>query len=158
MTFERWIDRPGRDVRACVLSRPYEFASPFGGEPFVLLLVVVDPTVTPAERDVVSDQIVGSGCRYVCATAHECSEWDDSVDMSDIARDPEFQPQPETFVMTSWHDGDPLADVVDFAFDCTNFAGNVFTRYLVAFVGDDPKAWGECQALVRRRGDQPPTK
>jgi len=151
VTFERWIDRPGRDVRACVLSRPYVFASPFDGAPYVLLLVVVDPTVTAAERDAVSDQIVGSGCRYACATGHECSEWDTSIDMSYIATDAEFHPPRETFIMTTWHDGDPLGNVIDFAFDCTNFDDHVFTRFLVAFVGDDPSVRRECEALVRLR-------
>ncbi len=158
--FETWIDEPGRDVRAISLSRPWTFESPFGGEPFVLLLVVCDPNVTSDERVSVSDQIVRSGCRYVCAAGHECSQWDTSVDMSYIESHPGLDPPPETFIMTSWHEREPISETVDFALECTNFDAHEFTRYLVAFLGEDTPSRAEFESAMRtkRRGGYPPTK
>jgi hypothetical protein len=157
VSVEVWLDRPGRRVLATTLSRPYEFASPFDGVPFVLLLVVVDPTVTNDERSAVSDQIIASGCRYVCAAGHDCSLWDDSVDWSLLGRH-DFNPPAAAHVMTSWHENEASDDTVDFALDCTSFEDMVFERWLVAFVGDDPAVRRDWQAAVRRRADQAPTK
>jgi hypothetical protein len=151
-TFERWIDRPGRDVRACVLRRPYAFESPFGHEPFALLVVICDETVTPAEQWGLSQQIVRSGCRYVCAAGHECGTWDDSVDWADLEQHGFRLLEPEELIMTAWHARESPHEIVDFLLDDTCLAGRPFGRYLVAFVGDDARLRGEYAALVRARG------
>lgn len=147
--FEAWIDRPGRDVRAAVLTRPYEFRSPFAGEPFVLLLVVCDPLVTDAEQTAICHGIVRSGCRWVCCAGHDGSAWDDAVDWSDLAMH-DFKP-PDAGVMTTWHDRDTPAEIVDFLVDDTRLDGTPARRYVVAFVGDDPRLRMEYEAAVRSR-------
>ena len=148
-----WIDDVTRRVFARVLSRPHAFESPFAGESSALLLVVCDETATAAERKALSDEFVRSGCRWVLAAGHECSKWDTEVDMSCLATDPEFNPPDSKFIMTTWHDDEPRADVVDFMFDCATLAGAPFERFLVAFVGDDVSARAACRDRVgHRRG------
>lgn len=148
MTFERWIDRPGRDVRAVTLTRPYAFASPFGGEPYVLLLVVVDPTVTTAERNAVCDAVVTSGCRYVCCAGRDAELWHDVLDETCVG-----DGESPVFLMTTWHDRDPMIETISFFLADTRDERRTLERYLVAFVGADPKLRCECEALVRRRDD-----
>lgn len=147
--FTSWIDRPGRDVRAALLTRPYEFRSPFAGEPFVLLLLVCDPLVTDAEQTAICDAIVRSGCRWVCCAGHDGSAWDDAVDWSDLSVH-DFK-GPETGLMTTWHDRDTPAEIADFLFDSTDVDGDPPQRFLVAFVGNDPRLRGEYETVVRSR-------
>ena len=158
MTFDRWVDRSGRDVRACVLSRPYEFASPFGGEPFALLLVLCDPTVTNAERDSLCEAIVASACRHVLCSGRDCETWHDVIDETIVGPNPDLD-APMSELLTSWQLSDwTIAEAVDLVFTCRVFGDAARERYLVAFVGDDAGVRTRYEALVRRRGDQPPTK
>ena len=92
--FDLWFDR---------IDRPYSFTSPFSGKDFVLMMVVADPSVTETERADFSDQIIQAGCRYAVCAGHDCSRWDDSIDLAYIATHPNFCPPDERFVMTTWH-------------------------------------------------------
>lgn len=145
-----------RDVRTCVFTPPYAFSSPHAGEPFALLLVICDPAVEATERQEFCNQLVRSGCRYVLCAGLDTETWHDSVDDAYMATDPDFNPPLETHIMTTWHDDEPLADVVDFMFDHAICDGSMLKRHLIAFVGDDPLARIECESQVKRRASPPP--
>jgi hypothetical protein len=151
VTFERWIDRPGRDVRARVLTRPYEFASPFGGEPFALLLVLCDPTITNAERDSLCEAIVASACRHVLCSGPDCETWHDVIDETIVGPNPDLD-APISELMTSWQlNRWTLADAVGIVFDYRISGVGECERYLVAFVGDDSSVRAQYETLVRQR-------
>jgi len=73
-------------------------------------VIVIEATYSPEWQDVVSDWLVGSGCRYMLAWGPGCSSWDDSVDFANIRRFPNETPD-EHFVMTTWHENETLEDV-----------------------------------------------
>ena len=148
--FERWIDRPGRDVRAATLTRPYEFESPFGGAPFALLVVVAAGAATATERNRLCDEILESGCLYVLCAGADCETWHDVLDECIVGARGE-SPYGEG-IGTTWHARQTPDETVDFLLDETRFEGRPFTRYLVAFVGDDPCLRAEYAAIVRARG------
>ena len=110
------------------LARPFPFVAPFPGEPYVCILFIQDPGITAAEQAELSDQIVRSGCRYAVCTGHICSSWDDSIDMAYLATEVDFQPRDETFVMTSWHDEEPLEGVIFFGLFNTGFDDYAFSK------------------------------
>jgi hypothetical protein len=115
--------------------RPYSFRSPFSGKEFALMLVVADPTVTETERAAVSEQIIRANCRYAVCAGHDCSRWDDSIDLAFIATDPNFSPPDERFVMTTWHENESLDDVAHYFQWNTMFADFVAERFLVVQLG-----------------------
>ena len=117
------------------LSRPYRLDAHFPGELYVCILFANDETITKEEQAAVSEQLVRTGCRYAVCAGHECSSWDDSVDFAYLSTNEHFSPPDETFVMTSWHDGDSVEDVVLHGLMCTMFDDHEFTRYLVLFIG-----------------------
>ena len=78
-------------------------------------VVVVEAEVSTEWQMRVSDWIVASGCKYMMAWGRECSTWDDSVDRANIDQWG-AGPIPESgFVVTTWHDDEPLAEVFWFA-------------------------------------------
>lgn len=117
------------------LSRPYRLDAPFPGEVYVCILFANDETITEQEQAAISEQLVGTGCRYAVCARHECSTWDTSVDTAYLATDEHFSPPEETFVMTSWHERESVEDVVFHGLMCTIFDDHNFKRYLVLFIG-----------------------
>jgi hypothetical protein len=78
-------------------------------------VVVVEAEVSGEWQQRVSDWIVASGCLYMMAWGRECSTWDDSVDLANIDQWG-AGPVPEAgFVVTTWHDDEPLVEVFWFA-------------------------------------------
>jgi hypothetical protein len=120
------------------LPRPFKFVPPFEGNEFVALLFVEDKQVTPEEQERLSDQIVAAGCRYAVCAGHLCSSWDDSIDMADLRRN-NMETNEKTFVMTSWHEDEPIEDIVFHFFNATWFDHFVPENFLVVFVGGDPE-------------------
>lgn len=78
-------------------------------------IVVIDEEVTPAWQAKVSVWLVESGCLYVVAWGKECSAWDDAVDMANMRAFDYSGIPDDRFVMTTWHDKEPLIDVFWFS-------------------------------------------
>lgn len=88
-----------------------------------------------------SDMIINANCKFACAAGHNCSSWDDSIDWAVIASKPDFSPQGNDLVMTTWHEADSTSEPISFALNCTNSDEHDFKKYLVLVVGSD-KAMG----------------
>lgn len=84
--------------------------------PFKAVVIVEEP-VTTEWRDRVSEWLVRSGCLFMLAWGHECSLWDDSVDYANLDQFEFGEIPDEKFVMTTWHESEPLAEVLRFAAD-----------------------------------------
>lgn len=119
------------------LARPFWFSSPFGGQDFALLLVIADSAITDEDRNALSKEIVHQGCRYAVCTGAQCSQWDDSIDLAFLATSPDFVPSDERFVMTTWHEDEPLEDVIHFFRTRTAFDNFTPNHFLVLILGGD---------------------
>jgi hypothetical protein len=85
-------------------------------EPFkVVLIVEVD--VSQKWQNIVSEWIVNSEAYYVMAWGSNCSLWDDSVDLANIAQYEDGIPN-DQYVTTTWHDDEELNEVFWFAKNC----------------------------------------
>jgi hypothetical protein len=65
------------------------------------VVVVVDSEVSPEWQEVASTWLVQSGCLYMMAWGHNCSSWDDSVDVANIEEFKSRDIPPDRFVMTT---------------------------------------------------------
>jgi hypothetical protein len=120
------------------IKKPFKFSSPFEEEEFVALLFVDEKQITPVEQERLSDEIVAAGCRYAVCAGHLCSSWDDSIDMADLRRN-NMETNEKTFVMTSWHEDEPVEDIVFHFLNVTWFDDFVPENFMVVVVGDDPE-------------------
>jgi len=78
-------------------------------------VVLVEAEVSREWQQRVSDWLVASGCLYMMAWGRECSTWDDSVDWANIGQYGSGPIPEAAHVVTTCHDGEPLADVFRFA-------------------------------------------
>lgn len=136
---EIWLDIP---------ERPYHVTAPVAGKPFVCALFIADSDISNSEQMNLSRQLVAAGCRYAVCAGLNCGAWDDSIDIAYLETDPDFDPPDETMVMTTWHEGEPVADVLAFAQEWTNFDNNVFEHLLVLVLGDDRRLRTEIAAAL----------
>lgn len=81
-------------------------------------VIVIDADTSPAWREAVSDWLVGAGCLYAMAWGANSSAWDDAIDMANLRRF-DFETIPsDRFVMTTWHDDEPLVETFQFCKQC----------------------------------------
>jgi hypothetical protein len=85
-----------------------------GTRPF-RAVVVLEQGTSPEWRAQVSDWLVQSGCLYMMAWGPDSSAWDDSVDRANIAAFDGEEIPDDQFVMTTWHDDEPLSETFWFA-------------------------------------------
>jgi len=76
---------------------------------------VLEQAVSNDWQSRVSEWLVNSGCLYMMAWGVECSSWDDSVDWANQSVVGLDDVPEDRFVMTTWHDNEPLAETFWFA-------------------------------------------
>ena len=140
-----WLDR---------IERPFLFKSPFEGEQFVLMLVVNDTTISDDEQATLSKEIVQQGCRYAVCTGFKCSSWDESIDLAVISTDPDFNPPDDRVVMTTWHQDEPIPDVVEYFRWNTCFDDFLPRHFLIVFLGSNSTAEEQATEAVHRFFDK----
>ncbi|MGD1924930.1 MAG: hypothetical protein ACFB03_12195 [Paracoccaceae bacterium] len=83
-------------------------------------LILIEREVGGDYRYEVCKALVKAGCLYALAWGIDCSAWDDSVDWAFLEAH-NFGDYPEDkFVRTTWHEGETLEEVVEFARHCTD--------------------------------------
>ena len=90
-----------------------------GPAPFKAV-VVIEQDVSDEWRELVSDWLVRRGCLYMMAWGQDCSLWDDSVDLATLARFDYGDIPEDDFVMTTWHENEPLSEVLWYAAHVAN--------------------------------------
>lgn len=129
------------------VSGPDDYACPATGE-YALLLVVGDAELSPTEQSLLSERFVRSGCRYAVCFGPTSSTWDDAIDMVGVMD--EAEGRPSRFVMTTWHDHEPLEDTVDFFARCASFEGWSTEEYVVVVLGGAETDVSVVREAVRR--------
>ncbi len=102
-------------------------------------IVVIENRPSLEWQNQASDWLVESGCLYMMAWGEDCTSWDDSVDWSNIAMFDFGDIPAEEFVMTSWHDSEPLKEVFWFAKECALHPTVKLNNVLILHVGADDK-------------------
>lgn len=137
-----------REVKLVQTTRPFEYVSPYPGEEHTLLVCVADAAVTDAERAKVSAEIVAAKCRYAVCWGYDCSSWDTAIDCAYIETDKNFSPSDETFIMTTWHDDEPVEDAIDFWWMNTWFDDYQSNRFAVLILGENADLLTKIKAIT----------
>lgn len=78
-------------------------------------IVIIDGLVDPQWQADTSRWLADSGCRFMMAWGNCCSSWDDSVDIANIEQFDASDISADDFILTTWHEDEPLRDVFEFA-------------------------------------------
>ena len=78
-------------------------------------LLIIEAACASNWRDTVSRWLVERGCLYAMTWGKGSTEWDTSIDIANIEKF-DFKEIPEDeFVMTTWHDSEPLTEAMWYA-------------------------------------------
>ena len=125
--------RMNRQISIIVLpDDASSFSSPFE-EDYALLLVIASPLVSVGQRDRITSDIVNSPCQYALTFGHDCEVWHDVIDETCVGDGP----SEERFFMTTWHDDEPIEDVIDFLWWNTSYGEFESERLAVVIIGVD---------------------
>jgi len=99
--------------------RPGQPLPELAAKPFRAILLAEQPVEDAWLREVAA-WIVDRGSLYVIARGIDCEKWHDSVDWA-VLENFDFGDIPdERFVMTTWHDSEPLSEAFWFAGHCAS--------------------------------------
>ena len=113
---------------AVTLSAPFQ-------EDYALLLVISTRSITKVQRERIASDVVASRCQYALTYGNECQMWHDAIDMAGIdAGGPESR-----FLMTTWHDDEPIEDVIDYLWWNTSYDYFEAERLAIVQIGPDAK-------------------
>ena len=78
-------------------------------------VLVADEAVSQDWQNEVCSRLLGSGCLYFIACGVACETWHDTMDWT-VLESFDFSEIPDDrFVMTTWHDKEPLSEALWFA-------------------------------------------
>lgn len=96
---------PG-DTPSAVIAKPF------------LAILIAEEQVSGDWRTQIASWLIESGCLYFVAWGRDCEVWHDTVDWA-ILEAHDFGNIPDDrFVMTTWHDKEPLSEALWFAGNC----------------------------------------
>jgi hypothetical protein len=78
-------------------------------------VVVIEQNVSAQWQTKVARWLADSGCRYMIAWGTNCGSWHDSVDHANLEKFGFAEIPDDDFIMTTWHDDEPLQEVFWFA-------------------------------------------
>ena len=142
----------GRTVWAIIIDSPNSLNLPPLGIPFPCLIWDHDGRLTSTDRSAIIGALIDAGCRYFVCGGHNCEAWHNEVDAEYGRRHPNMED--DSFVMTSWHEGESPQKVAFFLIHCTMLYGqpdvdDPFSKYLVVHVGSGESVHRLDTALIK---------
>ncbi|MES2318846.1 MAG: hypothetical protein V4631_15300 [Pseudomonadota bacterium] len=104
------------------------------------MVVIIEAVVSPQWQGIVSDRIEECGCLYMMAWGIECSSWDDSVDWAQLAAFDFGDIPEENFLLTTWHEEEPLSEVFDYAKTSANHPTMEIKRTILLHISTQDKS------------------
>lgn len=127
---------PGSELPKQSIERPYAG------------VVILDVAISREWRDKVSRWLVRSGCLYMMSWGVNCVEFHDSVDCANIEEFDKEEIPVDKFVLTTWHDDEPLEEVLWFAQHSAHHEAIKQKRILLLDVSQQPRENVIMQQLV----------
>ncbi len=99
---------------------------------------------------VLIEQLLKANCKYIVVGGKNCEKWHDYADEIHISLYSDFQVPDSEHVMTTWHDNEPLEEVIWFTLNNTNFDSYEFNKFL--FIQIDTKfSQDEIQKIIDKQ-------
>jgi hypothetical protein len=110
-------------------------------------VIVTEVEASEDWRERITDWLVESGCLYAVAWGRDCEKWHDSVDGANL-REFDYGDIPEDrFVMTTWHEDEPLKEAFWFAGQCAFHPTVMLTSTIIVDVSPQQREAAMLQAF-----------
>lgn len=112
-------------------------------------VLIADEAASQDWQNEVCSRLVGSGCLYFIAWGVACEAWHDTMDWT-VLETFDFSEIPDDrFVMTTWHDKEPLSEALWFAGNAAQHPGIDLTDTLIVHVASENR----CAAILSLYAD-----
>jgi hypothetical protein len=106
--------------------------------PFVTV-IVSDENVSDAWQNQTCEWLVAAGTLYVVTWCVDCEGWHDKVDWAVLAKFAYGEIPDDSFVMTTWHDNEPLSEAFWYAGNCAILPDVDVPKMVVLHISGKPK-------------------
>nr|WP_010546126.1 hypothetical protein [Sphingomonas elodea] len=83
-------------------------------------MLIADRRVAPEWRNNIATWLAASRCLYFIAWGTDCEAWHDSIDCANLEKFDYGEIPDERFILTTWHDNEPLSEALWFAGQCAS--------------------------------------
>ncbi|HAF41382.1 MAG TPA: hypothetical protein DCG90_06380 [Sphingobium sp.] len=97
-------------------------------------ILIAERPVSQAWRDDVAAWLVSSGCLYFVTWGEACEGWHDAVDWAALKAFDFGEIPDDKFVMTTWHNKEPLSETLWFAGNCASHPDVDLTETVIVHV------------------------
>jgi hypothetical protein len=112
------------------------------------VVLISEAPAPQSYKQEVAKQLVLGGCVYFMAWGRECEAWHDAVDMANLEQFDFKEIPEESFVMTTWHEKEPLSEVLWFCKNNAFHASVKLKRTVLLHLSSEP---AEDQVLEQYR-------
>ena len=118
-------------------AQPWRVLPPPDDGAYSLLLVTLAP-VSREDKNRLAAEIIASDARHIACWGVDCEDWHDTLDWAYLETDANFSPPDDRFVMTTWHDEEPLAGALFSLWFCGIIDDAFPARVSIFILGDSP--------------------
>ncbi|HEX7821826.1 MAG TPA: hypothetical protein VF463_14550 [Sphingobium sp.] len=117
-------------------------------------VLIAEQAVSEGWRNDVASWLVETGCLYFIAWGVACEAWHDAVDWANLNVFDFGDIPDDRFIMTTWHDKEPLSEALWFAGNCASHPSVEFTDTVIVHVAQDERRaatlelYGESQEMT----------
>jgi hypothetical protein len=104
-----------------------------------LVIIVAEANVTGEWQDRTADWLVECGCLYAVAWGVDCEKWHDSVDWAALRKFDFGDIPDDQFIMTTWHNDEPLTEAFWFAGNCGHHPDVELTRSIILHISSEAR-------------------
>ena len=102
-------------------------------------VIVTEVDASEDWRERVTEWLVESGCLYAVTWGKDCQKWHDSVDGANLREFEHGDIPDDRFVMTTWHEGEPLKEALWFAGHCAEHPTVPLASTIIVDVSPEPR-------------------
>lgn len=102
-------------------------------------VVIAEEECSHAWQAEVCGWLVKTGCLYMMAWGKNCTSWDDSVDIANLERFGFEDIPDDQFIMTTWHQDEPLEEVFWFSKNNSHHPTQTLTSDLLLHIAVQPR-------------------
>lgn len=112
-------------------------------------VLIADEAASQDWQNEVCSRLVESGCLYFIAWGVACEAWHDTMDWTVLEAFDFGEIPDDRFVMTTWHDKEPLSEALWFAGNSAHHPDIDLTDTLIVHVAQEDR----CAAILRSYAD-----
>ncbi|MEK7342221.1 MAG: hypothetical protein AABZ73_00175 [Pseudomonadota bacterium] len=117
-------------------------------------VLISEQAVSEVRRNEVASWLLESGCLYFIAWGIDCEAWHDTVDWRHLEAFDFGDIPDDRFVMTTWHDKEPLSEALWFAGNCASHPDIELSGTVIVHVAREERRVATLELYSKSQGTE----